>query len=295
LSYDAGVLRTVWELREDGATWREIAAEFGWKRGKTKHAMRAAKAKYRADAGDAERPPAPRSTNVDQEVYATPPTIANRRTAPRVLLRAAVFDIECTDFGTEGYSGYMICCSVFPLDADAVTTLSIRYDEHGDDRRLVREVVALLSQYDILIGHNVAAFDLNWLHSRWFFHDTRGSEVGDWRRWIYFDTYQDSKADAVKTRKSLGNLGDYYGLEGIKTSIFRKTWNDIRSPYRWEFDDTLANVVHHCEQDVILNRNLFDLVWDNALARNPNPLKISKWGFLAGNQRRDTVREALVA
>jgi len=54
----------------------------------------------------------------------------------------------------------------------------------------------------------------------------------------------------------------------------------------------MADVIYHCEQDVTLNRNLFDVTWDDAMSRNANPLKMSKWGYIPGNQRRDVARES---
>lgn len=202
-----------------------------------------------------------------------------------IQLKSAVFDLECTDFGTEGYSGYLICCSILPLDMDNVTTLRIEFDDHSDDRRLVRETIAALSQYDILIGHNVAAFDFNWLHSRWLFHNSRESDVGDWQRWLYVDTYQSAKSSAIKTSKRLGNLGDYFGLKGVKTSIYRTAWNDVRSPYKTDFDRAMGAIVYHCEQDVLLNRGLFDVLWADALSMRTNPLKMTKWGNIPGCKR----------
>lgn len=198
---------------------------------------------------------------------------------PRVTLSAAVFDLECTDFGTEGYAGYLICGCILPLGADQPETIAIEFDEHGDDRRLVKELLAALGKYDILIGHNITAFDLNWMRSRWLHHAARGGDVGDWpRRWVVMDTYQAARSTAVKTRKSLGNLGDYFGLEGEKTTIYRTSWNNVRSPYQQEFDATMHNVLYHCAQDVILNRNLFDIMWADSLSKGVSPLRFSKWG-----------------
>jgi hypothetical protein len=204
---------------------------------------------------------------------------------PRVTLSAAVFDLECTDFGTEGYAGYLICGCILPLDADKPDTIAIDFDEHGDDRRLVKELLAALGKYDIIIGHNVTAFDFNWLRSRWLHHAARGGDVGDWpRRWVVMDTYQAARSTAVKTRKSLGNLGDYFGLEGEKTTIYRTSWNNVRSPYRQEFDATMHNVLYHCGQDVILNRNLFDIMWANSLSMGVSPLRFTKWGHTPAGQ-----------
>jgi DNA polymerase elongation subunit (family B) len=203
----------------------------------------------------------------------------NRQPAKRVFMRSAVYDIETTDFGTEGYSGYVICCCILPLDTDEVQTLSIRFDEHSDDRRLVREIAAALNEYDILIGHNIASFDGNFLNSRLMFHGYPVLNTS-----MLFDTFQVAKALSIKTRKGLGNLMDYFGLPGIKTTIFRTSWNNVRSPYIDEFNEAMNDILYHCRHDVLGNRMLFDVLYPYSLAMKANPFKISKmlsmsWGM----------------
>lgn len=203
----------------------------------------------------------------------------NRLPAKRVLMQGAVYDLETTDFGTEGYAGYLICCCILPLDCDTMQTLSIRFDEHGDDRRLVREVAAALNEYDILIGHNIQSFDANFLNSRLMFHGYPVLNTS-----LIFDTYQVAKALSIKTRKGLGNLMDYFGLEGTKTTIFRTSWNNVRSPYVDEFNGAMTEILYHCGQDVEGNRRLFDILYPYALSMKTNPFKISKmlsmaWGI----------------
>jgi hypothetical protein len=202
-----------------------------------------------------------------------------RQLAKRVLMRAAIWDLETTDFGTEGYSGYVICCCILPLDTDDVKTLSIRFDEHGDDRRLVRELAAALNEYDIWIGHNLTAYDCNYMNSRLMFHGYPVLNTA-----MIFDTYQVAKALAIKTRKGLGNLLDYFGLPGEKTTIFRTSWNNVRSPYVDEFNEAMTEIQYHCGQDVMGNRALFDVLYPYSLAMKTNPFKISKmisaaWGL----------------
>jgi len=192
--------------------------------------------------------------------------------ARRVFLRAAVVDIETTDFGTEGFAGYLICVCILPLDADKPTTITIRHDEFGNDKRLLLDVRAALSEYDIIAGHNWSAFDYNWLCSKLMFYGLPPLRT----HWI-FDTYQAAKTMGIKTRKGLGNLIDYFGLEGVKTTIYRTSWNDIRHPDPRVFDKTLGEIVYHCENDVIANRNLLDVIYPYALSMNTNPFKLSKF------------------
>ena len=202
----------------------------------------------------------------------------------RTLLRAAVFDLETTSFTTEGYSGYIICCCVLPLDTDEVTTLKIQYDEHGNDRRLVKEIAEYLAQFDFLIGHNITTYDQAFLNSRLMFHrqrDIRKRGSSDMpmsmrTTWL-FDTYQVLRSMNLLTRKSLGNLIDYFGIEGEKTAIQRTSWNDVRSYDEDEFNASMDEIIYHCSQDVIANRNLFDLIYPTALGLGTNPFKLSKF------------------
>jgi hypothetical protein len=216
---------------------------------------------------------APAADEGDQRVYPMPesessgPMIISKRP----LLRAAIADIEVTDFNSEGFGGYLICVCILPMDADKPQTLTIQHNEFGDDRRLLIDVCAALSEFDIISGHNWSAFDQNWVNSKLMFHRLPPLRT----HWI-LDTYQVTRAMGLKTRKSLGNLIDYFGLEGEKTTIYRKSWNDIRHPDIEVFQKTLASVVYHCEQDTIANRNLLEVLLPYALTMQVNPFKLSK-------------------
>jgi hypothetical protein len=178
-----------------------------------------------------------------------------RITAPAEMMDAVVFDIETTDFGTEGYAGWMVCCSFLPLMTGKVETLEIKFDDRGSDRELLTAVATKLAQYSFHIGHNIAAFDYNWLNSRMMFHGLQTLDAA-----YYFDTFQVAKSLAIKTRKGLGNLIDYFGLDGTKTTIYRTSWSRVMSPHKVEFELGLAEIVEHCELDVEANRRLFDIL-----------------------------------
>jgi uncharacterized protein YprB with RNaseH-like and TPR domain len=171
------------------------------------------------------------------------------------FLNAVVFDIETTDFGTEGYSGRLICCSFLPLDSAEVITLETTFDDHGDDKTLLQNVAKQLSKYAFHIGHNIAAFDYNWLNSRLRYHHLETLDSA-----FYFDTFQVAKSMGLATSKGLGNLIDYFGLEGIKTTIYRTSWSRISSPNAQEFEEALESIVTHCQYDVEANRRLFDVL-----------------------------------
>ena len=190
-----------------------------------------------------------------------------------VLMKAAVFDIETTDFTTGGIRDHLICVSILPLDIDEVTTLHIEFKARRNDKKLLRETVRELNNYDFLIGHNIAAFDFNWLNSRLMYHDLPNFN----KRWLYYDTYQAAKRLAIKAkRKSLVFLCDYFRVPYIKTSVFPVDWGMIDSPRVEEFAEALEDIVYHCEEDVKSNRELFFAMWPRDRAQMNIPTT-RKW------------------
>jgi len=176
---------------------------------------------------------------------------------PEVKMNAAVFDIETTDFNTSGINGHLVCTVVLPLGAKKATVHQIEFSDNRDDRRLLQEVLDDLSKYDILIGHNIKAFDLNWLYSRNMYFGG-----GKLPAWNVYDTYQAARGIAIKIEsKSLGALGSYFGVKGNKTRIFRTDWSMVDSPNEEEFNRAIQEIVDHCVADVQLNRGVFNALW----------------------------------
>lgn len=187
-----------------------------------------------------------------------------------VTLSACVFDIETMDFKSDGYQDHLVCCSILPLDTDEVTTLSINFTDKGNDKELLLNVLKELSKYDILIGHNVAAFDLNWLYSRAMYYGIIMP-----KSWLYFDTYQVAKVLAIKSAsKSLAGLTAYFGMNSHKTAVQKAEWSKVDSPIRAEFEYALEEIIDHCEWDVIDNRELFNVLWKYY---DKKSLKRTKW------------------
>ena len=190
------------------------------------------------------------------EAEQTPVTPCNR-SYPRVTLRGCVFDLECMEFTTGGWTGHMICTAILPLDANEPACYKIRFEDNRDDRRVLAQVIEELSKFDLIIGHNINAFDCTWLYSRAMYH---GMPI--MRSWLRYDTYQSAKTMAIKVEsKSLGALGSYFQLHGVKTRVFKTDWSMIDSPNRAEFESAMADISYHCAEDVKLNRDLFDVLW----------------------------------
>ncbi len=210
--------------------------------------------------------PSKRRVPDDREEFAIiyPPVPLKRTEPPKIQWNAAVYDIETTSFSAEGYDGFVICACFLDTSTGELYTPHITIEEnHGDDRRVISEIFNLMGRFRILIGHNVASFDYNMLLSRAMYH---GMPPPPFHH--YIDTYQHSKAMAIKTRRSLGNLIDWLGLNGTKTSIQKTSWSKIRSKDPEEFESALNDIIVHCQYDVIANQKLLDAIYPYMISKH---------------------------
>lgn len=220
-------------------------------------------------------------TTISDYRYDIMQTRKPRRAAPRkpdpIHLKAAVFDIETTDLDASGYEGHLLVTCILEMDASEPTVYAIKHEDRGNDYNLLQAVVAGLSRYNFLIGHNIAAFDFNWITSRLMYHGLQMPPA-----WMYFDTYQVAKNLSIKAgRKSLAFLGDFFRIDADdneKTAIYPQAWSQARSPNRDEFDAMIADCVDHCIKDVKRNRDLFNCIYPYAMGLgNSAPWKLTKW------------------
>ena len=190
---------------------------------------------------------------------------------PVTTFRACVFDIECMDFKSDGYQDHLACVSFLPLEEGAeVYTIKVEFKDNRNDKEMLSEVIEELAKYDIVVGHNVAAFDLNWLNSRAMYY---GMVMP--KSWLYYDTYQVAKTMAIKSAtKSLAGLCAYFGIDSEKTSVQKADWTLVDSPVKAEYEWAMGEIVDHCEKDVIANRALFDVIWKYD---DKKSLKRTKW------------------
>lgn len=293
-----------------GATYQSVAQDLGLSYGQVRWALE----QYRAEhgirgrfkdyaarvSGESARPVV--LNTKPQEVRAMGPTghrynsgylpalPPNVERAPDVPMRSAVFDIETSDFSATGLRGFLICCSILPLDTKEIITYAIRYEERaGDDRELVREVIAELSKFDLLIGHYITGFDLPWLYTR---ADVHG--LPPMRAWLAFDTYYAARAQKLKTvRKSLAFLVDHFRLEGLKTAVYPRLWEEVRSNDQDIFSYARHEIVYHCEHDVLANYELFKRLMPRAWAMKSNPFKLTYWAGAAAYAAPDEEAEEL--
>jgi uncharacterized protein YprB with RNaseH-like and TPR domain len=202
--------------------------------------------------------------------YTEPTVKENTNHIAKTIGQWAVFDIETTALSAIGRQGFMVCCSVLPLTDSKPHTHSIRFGENGgSDQRLLYEVIKDLWQYDFLVGHNINGFDMNWIDTRRKVHG-----LPPLRRWHLFDTLHVAQSLAWLTeRKSLAWLCDALNIECVKTSIYPRAWNEIRSDDKHEFENALQSIVYHCEEDVLSTRRLLEALWPDSFGLSQSPIK----------------------
>jgi uncharacterized protein YprB with RNaseH-like and TPR domain len=184
--------------------------------------------------------------------------------------RMAIFDIETASLNAQSVQTVLACVCLLTLDTNQLYTLTLDFDaaQLPDDTRLLSSVMGMLRGYDILIGHFINGFDIGWLRTR-----ALRAGLPPQPAWNTIDTLTLAKRTAKKAqRKSLGMLMDLLGLGWEKTGVNTNAWSQIFVPDPEVFDKTMAQIVYHCQQDVLGTRGLVYKLWPSALLLGGIPL-----------------------
>lgn len=200
-------------------------------------------------------------------------------------MKSAVFDIETTALEGIG-AGVLICVCVRPLSTQRTKTFRLdQYQyklspQHGfferQERDLLGESLNELRQYDLLIGHNIANFDLGFLRTRAYKHGVQFDLMP-----VIYDTMQAfgrvklrtiANAHTGKPVKSLAMIADLLGVKQEKTSIYpTEHWQNI-----WGNDtqraEAMHNIVDHCQKDVRMNAQVYEI-----LLPQDHKLTLKRW------------------
>jgi len=175
-------------------------------------------------------------------------------------MNAAVFDIETTDLAAIG-AGTLLCAVVKPLGKTPVTFRADKMNcKPGHESKLVAAVIGELNQYDLLIGHFIEGFDIQWLRSRAKYFDL--PTLG--RPFVY-DTYKAFKRLGYKTvpnrigrpTASLGHATDFFGFENDKTRIFPREWWESVWQDGKRREAAMDKVCAHCYGDVVMTQKIY--------------------------------------
>lgn len=200
-------------------------------------------------------------------------------------MKTAVFDIETTALEGIG-AGILICTCVRSLSTKRTKTWRLdqyKYKpspQHGfferQEKDLLSEVLHELRQYDLLIGHNIANFDLGFLRTRAYRYGIQFDLLP-----IIYDTMHAfgrvklrtiANAHTGKPVKSLAMIADLLGVAQEKTAIYpAEHWENI-----WGSDsqreEAMNNIVDHCQKDVRMNAQVYEI-----LLPLDNKLTLKRW------------------
>lgn len=182
-------------------------------------------------------------------------------------MKACVLDIETSDLAAVG-AGFMLLACVKPVGKPVKT---FRYDtfksKPAHEDKLLWELLKELSNYDMVIGHNVDRFDLPYIKSRSIVLGVPYALSP-----LTYDTLKAFRRCGFLTRPnafgkpsaSLFMVADAFDLltdENWKTGIPpRQHWKAV-----WqeggERKEAISRIAEHCERDVKLNERVFEALW----------------------------------
>lgn len=187
-------------------------------------------------------------------------------------MKSCIFDIETTALEGVG-AGILLCACVRSAATGKTTTLRLEYrDEWNptdegfmqtEETRLVEELIAELSKYDLLVGHNIEKFDLPYIRSR-----AKARNVPFFLEPFTYDTMKAWGRVKLRTvlngygkpTKSLDMIADFLGLDQLKTKIYpRSHWLTIWGNAK-EREEAMQEIIDHCKRDVRMNHEIYDLI-----------------------------------
>lgn len=168
-------------------------------------------------------------------------------------IKIATLDIETSALEAVG-AGFLICAVVKPLDKAPKV---LRYDDlrckPAQEKRLIEALVSELAKYDLLVGHNIDRFDLNFIKSR-----ALQFGIPFALNPLVYDTLRAFRRCGFLTRAngfgkptaSLSFVVDFLGIPQQKTGIYpREHWKAV-----WAEQDekrlVLNHIISHCKADV---------------------------------------------
>lgn len=165
--------------------------------------------------------------------------------------RTQVWDIETTDFkadiGTLMVSSFLDLATGIP---NSRTVLDFDGGLHEQERQLALWTREQVIQSDTLIGHNIKAFDRNFLSGV-----LARNSLPQMPRRSYIDTMLVHQYGVKgKIGSSMANIADVYGLPIPKDSPSKNDWR----LYIGRDPDAVERITRRCELDVIVNA----LIWE---------------------------------
>jgi len=187
-------------------------------------------------------------------------------------MKSAVFDIETTSLSGVG-GGILLCVCVRPLSTQRTRTFRIdsyQYEPSPDfgiferqEKDLLQAVHDELKKYDLLIGHNIDNFDINFLKTRayrlgvpWYLCPLTYDTMKAFRR----TGYRTILNVIGKPSAGMAMVADFLGIDQLKTAIYPVDWwQSVWGSERKRLE-AINEIVDHCQRDVRCNAQMYDVL-----------------------------------
>ena len=120
---------------------------------------------------------------------------------------------------------------------------------HIDDRALVRQAHAIMSQADVMLTFNGKNFDIKYMQSKFMRYGLPAlPEIS------HVDLYQTARTKMRLTRKSLANISHYLQLTNEKTKLDWDIWRRAAKGYTKE----IRYIRDHGAADIYVTQELYE-------------------------------------
>ena len=171
--------------------------------------------------------------------------------------RVCGFDIEATDL--KGNIGRILCCSFKPMGGDVYTFNALerqyRMKDNHDDSKLAKAIITELEKYDIIVGWNSKNFDVKYINAR----SMRGG--GPTKEAQYHVDGMWAWRSKAAAWSGLASVQQFIAGGGPeKTTIDWRMWMRALGWDKALREAAMAEIIHHCELDVIVLENVYRLM-----------------------------------
>jgi uncharacterized protein YprB with RNaseH-like and TPR domain len=121
-----------------------------------------------------------------------------------------------------------------------------------NDKKLVHDIAAALSDYDIWVTWNGKLFDVPVLNGRLRYHGLQPLPLIKHIDAMYYATGGSMRIG----RRSLASVSEYFDVPNRKTPLSVRIWDRAMSG-----DEKAYNlIVEHCDADVLVTRDVFNVL-----------------------------------
>lgn len=166
-------------------------------------------------------------------------------------MKIVFWDLETTDL--KGLMGRLLCCSFCTLEGEIYT---FRADDKAfkgrsriDDSVLAEAIRDELHDYHMIVGWNSKLFDRPFLNAR-----LMKAGLSPLMPQFHLDLMYYARGSSTRVGSSrLVNVQKFLNVDNAKTEISWEQWQQAGAGDK----DALDEVVHHCEQDVLVLRDVY--------------------------------------